>query len=137
MLDIFLEIKSCLCLFSDNWAPLQSFFCLYEAANLLGVTRLFPRPCRQTIGAVYSDGSKALPEAMDKILEDWVGVCFCRLFFWGPNTWCFSRETPHTPEDNRASVVTSNWLPTGAQAAMSSTQVPILEPNGRGGGGEQ
>ena len=46
----------------------------------------------------------------------------------------FSRETPHTPEDNRASVVTSNWLPTGAQAAMSSTQVPILEPNGREGG---
>eukprot|EP00434_Breviolum_minutum_P039092 symbB.v1.2.034698.t1/scaffold4519.1/size87652/1 len=58
------------------------------------------RKLRQTIGAVYSDGSKALPEAMDKILED-----------------------------NRASVVTSNWLPTGAQAAMSSTQASILEPN--------
>ena len=63
---------------------------------------------------------------MDKILEDcdclgWVGGVFVQpdFFFWGPNLG----------EDNRASVVTSNWLPTGAQAAMSSTQASILELN--------
>lgn len=39
-------------------------------------------PGRQTIGAVYSDGSKALPEAMDKILED------CDCLGWGLGSLC-------------------------------------------------
>ena len=64
---------------------------------------------------------------MDKILED------CDCLGWGLGSLCsptfFLGGGPNLGEDNRASVVTSNWLPTGAQAAMSSTQASILEPN--------
>ncbi len=50
------------------------------------------RKLRQTLAAVYSDGAGSPLEA-EKILED-----------------------------ARATVVTSNWLPTGSKASMSSTQ---------------
>ena len=46
-----------------------------------------------------------------------------------PRVFFLQKKLQPTDEDNRASVVTSNWLPTGAQAAMSSTQASILEPN--------
>ncbi|CAK9065034.1 unnamed protein product [Durusdinium trenchii] len=55
---------------------------------------------RQTIASIYTDGVKPLPSALEKVLED-----------------------------SRASVVTSNWLPTGPKASMSSTQVRV-SPDG-------
>eukprot|EP00435_Cladocopium_sp_Y103_P049239 s900_g14.t1 len=76
----------------------QGYSMLANKPNFRGLALLFlpfdaARKLRQTIAAVYSDGSKPLPDPLEKILEE-----------------------------SRTSVVTSNWLPTGSQAVMASTQ---------------
>lgn len=85
----------------------QGYSMLANKPNFRGLALLFlpfdaARKLRQTIAAVYSDGSKPLPDPLEKILEE-----------------------------SRTSVVTSNWLPTGSQAVMASTQVKVrILPDG-------